>query len=116
MRDEVAGPDGSALSEGLGAGAEARGCDNCGKRGPWQTEHGAGKNNAMTYELAECHHYPKPAWWRNAGPLWVAHGCGSGCQVWAPLEAPNDPDALVLNMVYALCGPAGGALLPADGA
>jgi hypothetical protein len=27
-----------------------------------------------------------------------------------------DPDALVLNMVYALCGPAGGALLPADDA
>lgn len=25
-----------------------------------------------------------------------------------------DPDALVLNLCYALCGPAGGALLPAD--
>ena len=80
---------GSALSEGLGAVSEARGCDNCGKRGPWQTEHGAGKKKAMTYELAECHHHPKPARWHNAGPLWVAHGCGSGCQVWAPLEAPN---------------------------
>ena len=27
-----------------------------------------------------------------------------------------DPDALVLNLCYALCGPAGGALLPADAA
>ena len=81
---------GSLLERGVGRlGIEARGCDNCGKRGPWQTEHGAGKNKAMTYELAECHHYPKPAWWKNAGPLWVAHGCGSGCNVWAPLEAPN---------------------------
>lgn len=70
----VAGP---VLSEGLGAVSEARGCDNCGKRGPWQTE------------LAECHHHPKPPFWRNAGPLWVAHGCGSGCNVWAPIEAPN---------------------------
>ena len=25
-----------------------------------------------------------------------------------------DPDALVLNLCYALCGPAGGALLPVD--
>ena len=73
----------------VGAGAGARGCDHCSKRGPWQTERGTGKNRAMTYELAECHHYPKPAWWRNSGPVWVAHGCGSGCQVWAPLEAPN---------------------------
>ena len=81
---------GSPLERGVGRlGIEARGCDNCGKRGPWQTEHGAGKNKAMTYELAECHHNPKPAWWKNAGPLWVAHGCGSGCNVWAPLEAPN---------------------------
>ena len=67
----------------------ARGCDNCGKRGPWQTEHGAVKNKAMAYELAECNHHPKPAWWRKFGPLWVAHGCGSECKVWAPLEAPN---------------------------
>lgn len=67
--------------------ALVKGCVNCGKRGPWRTEHGTGKNKAMTYELAECHHHPKPAWWRNAGPLMVAHGCGSGCQVWAPIEA-----------------------------
>lgn len=82
-------PGALGSNDQLGAVSEARGCDNCDKRGPWQTEHGTGKNKAMTYELAECHHYPKPAWWRNAGPLWVAHGCGSGCQVWAPLEAPN---------------------------
>lgn len=81
-------PLGLALTEGLGAGAEARGCDNCGKRGPWQTETMRSKLFS-TYELAECHHHPKPAWWHNAGPLWVAHGCGSGCKVWAPLEAPN---------------------------
>jgi hypothetical protein len=87
--DGAAQPLGVGSSEGLGAGAEARGCDNCGKRGPWQTENGAGKNKAMTYELAECHPYPKPAWWKNAGPLWVARGCGSECKVWAPMEAPN---------------------------
>ena len=46
--------------------AADRGCDNCNKRGPWQTEYGRGKNKAMTYELAECHHHPKPAWWRDA--------------------------------------------------
>lgn len=90
MRDSAAGPDGSALSEGLGAGAEARGCDNCGKRGAWQTETSSGgRHKRFAYELAECHHQPKPAWWRNAGSVWVAHGCGSGCKVWEPLEAPN---------------------------
>jgi len=72
------------MSEQVETLVDARGCDNCGKRGPWHTEHGAGMNTAMTYELAECHHYPKPAWWRNAGPLWVAHGC----KVWAPVETP----------------------------
>jgi hypothetical protein len=78
------------LSDELGAGDGARGCDNCGKRGPWQTETSSGiARKRMTYELAECHHHPKPSWWCNAGPLWVMHGCGSGCQEWAPLEDPN---------------------------
>lgn len=30
-------------------------------------------------------------------------------------EPDFDPDALVLNAAYALCGPAGGAVLPCDG-
>ena len=83
------GPFDVRLDDQLGYESEERGCDNCGKRGPWQTEHGRGKNKAMTYELAECNHHPKPAWWRNAGPLWVAHGCGSRCHVWAPVETAN---------------------------
>lgn len=81
-------PLGLGCNERLGAGAEARCCDNCSKRGPWHTEQMQSKP-LRTYELAECHHHPKPAWWKNVGPLWVAHGCGSGCNVWAPMEAPN---------------------------
>ena len=45
MTDKVAGPDGSALSEGLGAGAEAHKCPEC---------HGKGWNDAWKKVAGHC--------------------------------------------------------------
>lgn len=82
----------SASNDGPGPGAEARGCNNCAKRGPWQW-HERSDKKARRYELAECSHIPKPAWWHNAGPVWVGRGCGIDCKVYKPKETDGHEEA-----------------------